>query len=85
MTESVFGCGLPDQVDEFVNMIDVRFTNLRQELYEMSLPTPWQRRFRKLAVFAGTISSLYLLANYTFDRLRESRVRSVKDRHVKDR
>lgn len=51
----------------------------------MSGPTPWQRRFRKLAVFAGTLSSLYLLANYTFDRLREARVRALKDREVKDR
>lgn len=51
----------------------------------MSALTPWQRRFRKLAVFAGTLSSLYLLANYTFERLRESRVRSTKDRQIKDR
>jgi peroxin-3 len=48
-------------------------------------PTAWQKRFRRLAVAAGTISSLYLLLNYALDRMREARVRALKDRQVKDR
>ncbi|XAO23460.1 hypothetical protein I312_102238 [Cryptococcus bacillisporus CA1280] len=46
--------------------------------------SPWQRRFRRLFFFVGTASTFYLLSSYFLDRLKENRLRAVKEKRHKD-
>jgi len=45
---------------------------------------PWQRRLRRLFFFLGSASTIYLIASYTFDRLREARIKASKERRGRD-
>ncbi|OXB38605.1 hypothetical protein LQV05_002603 [Cryptococcus neoformans] len=44
----------------------------------------WQRRFRRLFFFVGTASTFYLLSSYLLDRLKENRLRAIKEKRHKD-
>lgn len=46
--------------------------------------SPWQRRFRRLFFFVGTASTFYLLSSYFLDRLKENRLRAIKEKKHKD-
>lgn len=45
---------------------------------------PWTRRFRRLLVFGTTASTFYIVASYILGRLREARVRALKERQERD-
>ncbi|WVQ71127.1 hypothetical protein IAR50_000652 [Cryptococcus sp. DSM 104548] len=46
--------------------------------------THWQRRVRRLFFFVGTASTFYFLATYLVDRLKESRLRAVREKKQKE-
>ncbi|GFZ43242.1 hypothetical protein JCM24511_00961 [Saitozyma sp. JCM 24511] len=45
---------------------------------------PWSRRLRRLFFFAGTVSTIYLLSSFALERMREARVRALKERKERD-
>ena len=50
----------------------------------MPASNPWSRRFRRLLVFGTTASTFYLISSYILDRLRETRVKALKERQERD-
>ncbi|WVQ85271.1 hypothetical protein IAT38_007436 [Cryptococcus sp. DSM 104549] len=46
--------------------------------------SPWQRRFRRLFFFVGTASTFYILSSYILDRMRESRLKAIKEKKQRE-
>ena len=46
--------------------------------------SPWQRRLRRLFWFIGAAGTFYYISSYALDRMREARIRAVKDRKQRD-
>ncbi|KAK8865737.1 hypothetical protein IAR55_000883 [Kwoniella newhampshirensis] len=52
----------------------------------MPAPTssPWQRRLRRLFLFVGTASTFYVLSSYIVDRMREARIKAIREKRQRD-
>jgi peroxin-3 len=48
------------------------------------MTTPWQKRTKRLAYAVGAATSVYLVASYALDRMRQSRIKGLKERKAKD-
>ncbi|WVO13411.1 hypothetical protein L204_101026 [Cryptococcus depauperatus] len=46
--------------------------------------SPWQRRMRRLFLFIGTASTFYLLSTYVAERLRESRLKAIREKKQRE-
>lgn len=44
----------------------------------------WQRRVRRLFWFLGAAGTFYYISSYALDRMREARIRAVRDRKQRD-
>jgi hypothetical protein len=44
----------------------------------------WTRRARRLTYFFGAAGTFYLISSYALDRMKEARLRALKDRKDKD-
>ncbi|WRT65853.1 uncharacterized protein IL334_002804 [Kwoniella shivajii] len=46
--------------------------------------TPWQRRIRRLFFFVGTASTVWFVSSYIIERLKEARIKAIKERKQRD-
>jgi peroxin-3 len=44
----------------------------------------WQRRVRRILFFAGSATSVYLFVGYLLARMRDARIRALRDRREKE-
>jgi peroxin-3 len=44
----------------------------------------WQRRVRRVLMLTGTVTSVYLFLGYLFGRMRDARIRALKERREKE-
>lgn len=44
----------------------------------------WQRRVRRLLMMAGSLSTVYFFLNYLMGRMRDARVKSLKERRERE-
>ncbi|WVQ65085.1 uncharacterized protein L199_003256 [Kwoniella botswanensis] len=45
---------------------------------------PWQKRVRRLFFFVGTASTVWFVSSYILERLKETRLRAIKERKQRD-
>ncbi|WWC87991.1 uncharacterized protein L201_002893 [Kwoniella dendrophila CBS 6074] len=45
---------------------------------------PWQKRIRRLFFFVGTASTVWFVSSYIFERMKETRIKAIKEKKQKD-
>ncbi|KAL1406185.1 peroxin [Vanrija albida] len=56
----------------------------RKERAARASPTAWQRRMRRALVLFGTASTAYLFVSYLLGRMRDGRIRALKERRERE-